>query len=497
MKKLFYSVSSLEYPHAGVLVNQMMSDLDKGINVVMAYCDRALPSCMANIHGNLGICKVCRHQHKQLINAHLAGITVLPLRPQIATGVPIVFEYDDISDLKKLVYRDVHVGLSIISYYVTITRKPSGKVSDTQRTYFDTLLSQLCRFVDEVNILLDQQAPDVVSIYNGRMFENRLFYEIALLKGIKFESVEITGGWFKPMGRILYEGGLPLDICLMTKMVNQVWEHSRRSEEEKRKIGASFYENRRNGRLTNDVVYIGAQKRNLLPEDYDPNKKNIVFFNSSEDELFSLGGDWDEDNLFVSQLDAIKFLLANTPANVHIYLRIHPNLKHVNAAYHTDLYTVKSDKLTVIPPDSPISSYALMDIADQVVVMGSTMGAESCFWGKPVINLRKSEYFYLGAGYCPKTREELINLLNSDLLAKEKDGVLRYGFYYMAIDERILTDDHIPFNRVTSSLLGMKVCNVIPYLKLWGSNALFHVAYPRFVAYFSRFFKNSTPFPGA
>lgn len=495
MKKLFYSVSSLEYPHAGVLINQMMADRDKGNEVIMAFCKRALPSCMANIHGNLGICRICQQQHKQLIHKHLKGITILPLTESAAKSTTVTFDYDDISQLKGLVYRDVNIGLSVLSYFITITRKPTGEVTTAQRVYFDTLLSRLCSFVDQVNLLFDEQKPDVVSIYNGRMFENRLFYEIALQKGIRFESVEITGGWFKPMGRILYEGGLPLDIHLMTKTINQVWEHSQLPDEEKQKIGASFYQNRRNGKLTNDVVYIGAQKRDQLPEDYNPKKKNIVIFNSSEDEIFSLGGDWDEGNLFETQLEAIEFVVANAPANAHIYLRIHPNLKNVKAAYHTNLYKIKSEKLTVIPPDSPISSYALMDVADQVAVMGSTMGAESCFWGKPVINLRKSEYYYLGAGYCPKTHEELISLLNSDLAPLAKDGVVRYGFYYMAIDERILTDDHIPFNRVTTSLFGIKVHEVIPYLRLCGSNALFHVVYPRFVAYLSRFFKNTTPFP--
>ena len=66
MKKLFYSVSSLHSPHAGVMLNKMLSDQKKGVEVVLAYCHRALPSCFDNVHGNTGICKVCMHIQENL-----------------------------------------------------------------------------------------------------------------------------------------------------------------------------------------------------------------------------------------------------------------------------------------------------------------------------------------------------------------------------------------------------------------------------------------------
>ena len=182
--------------------------------------------------------------------------------------------------------------------------------------------------------------------------------------------------------------------------------------------------------------------------------------------------------------------------NAHVYLRIHPNLKGLQASYHTDLYKLQNSRLTVIPPESPISSYALMDMADKVLVMGSTMGAESCFWGKPVINLHKSEYYYLNVGYNPQTREELVQMLGEDLTPKPKDGALKYGYYYMATDERIQSDDAVPFNWFTVSFLGKKIPGCIEYLKLFGSSALFKAVYPRFADHCTRFFKNTVSFPG-
>ena len=53
--------------------------------------------------------------------------------------------------------------------------------------------------------------------------------------------------------------------------------------------------------------------------------------------------------------------------------------------YHTDLLKLgeKYPNMTVIPGGSSLSTYALIDRADVVVVWGSTTGAEAVYHGKP------------------------------------------------------------------------------------------------------------------
>lgn len=495
MKKLFYCTSSLHNPHAGVMLNKMLSDKRKGVEVVMAYCNRALPSCITNIHGNKGICAVCKHMHCQIVNNYLPDIQVIAISDSLFGNNETTFSFDDIYDLKKIIYRNVNIGLSLHSYYVTITRKPSGKISLAERQYFDHILSSLCRFVDYAYDLVDRISPDMITIYNGRMFENRLFYEIAVNRGIAFESEEVCWRIDQPSIRVEYHGGLPLDIKQLTRMSIELWENSKRSENEKIKVGSSFFLNRRNGKPTNDFIYIDKQIKDLLPEEYHQEKRNFVIFNSSEDEIVSLGGDWDEDNLFESQLEAISFVLDHLPEKSHLFLRIHPNLKGLNAEYHTNLYKLHDERLTIIPPESPVSSYALMDVAEKVLVMGSTMGVESCYWGKPVINLHKSEYYYLDVAYNPKSKDELVSMLEGHLEPKDKKGALLYGYFYMALDERAETDNEVNFNLYTDTFMGKKVTGVIEYLKLFGSSVLFRILYPRFAAHCTRFFKNTVSFP--
>ena len=66
----------------------------------------------------------------------------------------------------------------------------------------------------------------------------------------------------------------------------------------------------------------------------------------------------------------------------HFYLRIHPNLTNVHFEYREKLLALEEiyPNITVIDAPSPISTYALMDVADKIIVFGSTAGAESVFW---------------------------------------------------------------------------------------------------------------------
>ena len=106
--------------------------------------------------------------------------------------------------------------------------------------------------------------------------------------------------------------------------------------------------------------------------------------------------EYDKARLFPTQLDAIVNIaefLKNNP-KVRVYLRIHPNLTNVPYKYHTDLLKLgeKYPNMTVIPGGSSLSTYALIDRADVVVVWGSTTGAEAVYHDKTVKMYGGAEY---------------------------------------------------------------------------------------------------------
>lgn len=501
MKKLYYNASSLGHPHMGVVLEKILEDKNDGHEVIFAYCHGVLPSCDFNVNGNQGVCNLCHHMYNNIKKEYLQGVKVIPIRKQNDTGKSSSFEFSRLEDLRKIKYRDINIGMSLLSYYISWTREMDGPMSAEQHHYFSTILKDLKAFVDIAYNLVEKETPDTIAVYNGRLYENRLFYDIATLKGIQFESLEVVGGplWHEDkFYRTQFDNGLPHNIHGYQMQMDKVWNDTSRTLDEKMEIGSSFYYKRRTGQPAADIIFTKNMVENLLPDDFDSTKKNIVIFNSSDDEKAALGGEWDEGKLFPTQYDAIEFVAQHAPENAHVYLRIHPNLSKIKYSYHTDLYKLKKyTNLTIIEPTSPISSYALMDIADQVVVFGSAMGVEGCFWGKPVLLLWKSLYYELDTCYVPQSHEELIKMLNSDLTPKDKINAIKYGLFNLDRKVRVLEDRYIDINYPEKALLGRKL-RLIDYMKICGSRSLFYILkefiLPR--AYF-RFCENKTPFPKA
>src|SRR5690606_1918497 len=84
----------------------------------------------------------------------------------------------------------------------------------------------------------------------------------------------------------------------------------------------------------------------------------------------------------------------------------------------------------IIPSESPVDTYTLIDKADVVICYLSTVGIEAAYRGTPTIILSRALYERLGVTYNPTTTQELNNLLLSEtLIAKPSDRALEYGYY--------------------------------------------------------------------
>jgi hypothetical protein len=177
-----------------------------------------------------------------------------------------------------------------------------------------------------------------------------------------------------------------------------------------------------------------------IPDSWNDNIKNYVIFNSSEDEFRSIDEDWDNAKIFPDQINGIRFIcstLQKERPEARIYLRIHPNLKNIKYKYHTSLLTLSSEfpNLTVIPGDSKISSYSLMHKAYRVIVFGSTMGIESAYAKKIVINLHGSLYDSLNICYKPRSIDEFRSmLLNDSLPVLDNYNCLKFGYSVLNTD---------------------------------------------------------------
>lgn len=476
MKVVIYSVSSLLKPHFGVLLDEAESLSRDGNPVTFIYCDKFLSYCSYNPAGSKLICQYCQHEYKKLFRQANENIKFVPLSYYGSFNHLGKFSYNDASDIKKIVYKDVEIGYSCLSQYITDTRNSSPVVSEAFISYFDRLLLSAKNIVDVAEKVIQREMPDAIKLFNGRTFDNNAFWCLAYSLNIYFECLEVRGN--HEFYRRYFKNFPHSSIENRTKNIIEAWDNSPMEFECKCKLGRSFFIKKQKGIRTNDKVYTVHQVNQRLPEGFDSGKHNIAIFNSSEDELVSLGSSFERNNLFRNQLEGIEYVLSQfkLDTSYHFYLRIHPNLRGISYSYHTDLYRMSEQysNVTIIPPESPIDSYALMNACEKIIVFSSTMGIEAVYWRKVVLVLSASYYFHLRGFYKPSNKKEVITMLKKDLIPLDNSDALKYGFYQMYYDSD-MRYRFVNFDKCYTRIFTKKIVTS-NYQKLLGSRSLFAVA---------------------
>lgn len=414
--KVLYIISSVyNYHNFTFQMDRLVSDM-KNNDVKVAICDGYCKSCPSNPYGNRLMCHECRKATKNVLKKIGAEFVRFsdyaherPKHPQ--------YQYDSIFDLKKITYRDVQIGLGVSSYYISSTRNLYPAVTNGFRRIINKWLETSMDNTDIAYNLIDKQYEKVV-IVNGRMFDALPFQSVFIKLGIPFDMIETR---FTIDGRTVHDDFINCKVHAIkayAERMKKFWDDSQVPVSERIEIAESFYKKRFNAVATNDKIYTKGQEVGLMPSEWDSNKTNIVIFNSSEDEFAALGGEYDENKLFNSQMEGILFLIKNTNnENIHYYLRIHPNLMNIPYRYNKDLLKLPNqyNNITVIPGDSKVSSYSLMQAADKVVTFGSTMGMESAFWGKKSMVLAPAFYSGIDVCYRPTNKDDVSRFVNEDV----------------------------------------------------------------------------------
>lgn len=494
-KKLYYSSCSFDAPNTGVTIDDILLSKKSGDEVYWAYCRCALSSCTTNLNGHNSICNFCHMMYRKYTRKYGKGVHLIPIEKDKFEHKSHVWNLDSVQQIKSIIYRDVYVGTSILSLYFSATRDLDIKKREEFKRFALPLINEICDFVDYTYDLINRIQPDEIISYNGRLYENRLFYDIANSLGIKYTALEIVGGGgVEPYKKVRFEGGLPHSVKLNTQKIESLWQNSPLSDDKKAEIASSFYTRRRGGELVADVaVYITAQKEGTLPPGFDPKQRNIAIFNSSQDEMAALGGEWETGYAFSTQYDAIEYMLQNT-SDIHYYLRIHPNLKGIDHQDHMKLYELsKYENITIIPPESEVSTYALMEACEKVVTFGSTMGVEATFWGKPSLLMGRALYENLDVCYNVYDKKQLLPLLlDSSLKPKNKIGALKYA--YFELDREYGVEKNV-INIDVKYIKKHWLFRQTSYFKILGSKFLYQVVYFIYCIVAPKFSKGRTQFP--
>lgn len=475
MKILFYAPSPLFREHFGVMLDEATIAAKEGHDVYFLYNCCSLGICTVNMEVSSYKCKQCKMLTKKTLRLLPNSVNILNIEQYWTHDEDQKFTYCTTDDIKQLRYKGVNVGYAALSSYYSMFRNLLPKIDDRFRRYMDRVIAATCHLTDALEKAIFDIHPDKIYFFNARYFEWRPPYDLARREGIEAVSCEMRGRKGETYSKERFVNSTPHSIDTYNKRYRQVWEECGVPEEEKVQIGKGFFDKRRKGVVAGDRVYTANQVKGLLPTGWDDTKKNIVIYNSSEDEFAAIGDEYAKLALFKTQYQGICYILESLrdKPNYHVYLRVHPNLTTVPFRYHTELEKLSEryDNITVIPAADKVSTYDLMDAAEKVVVFGSSMGLEASYWGKPVILLAGAGYYYSGICYVPKTKEELAKLLVAKLEPKDNSEAIKIGYFILYKNPKEYYK-YIDFNFEDAKFLGVPILN-IHYLKLCGSSKLY------------------------
>ena len=156
----------------------------------------------------------------------------------------------------------------------------------------------------------------------------------------------------------------------------------------------------------------------------------IAVFISSDDEFAAAGEEWRNRIYPAGQAHAIAALarvLEVRDPSLHLWVRVHPNLKGVQNEATRQLMQLQGPNISLIAADSEVGSYALLDACEKVLTFGSTVGIEAVFWGKPSVLAGPAFYQYLPGCVVPQTHQEVVDALCARLPVPDRLGALQYG----------------------------------------------------------------------
>jgi hypothetical protein len=437
---LYFLPYGIKKKHFERGLENIQRSIDNGDDVSVLLCDNSLLSCLWNPDNSYIKCLSCidrRNVGLDMIEGKINKISFPSLNKNDLRKINhyLSKNVEDIDELKKEVFEDFDIGYGVASLIITQTLNPAPELAKYRDQINKLFWSAAKTYLCLKKILMKGEFQHVF-IHNGRDAISRAV--IRACESIKINYTTYEAGYDRYTYH-LYENAMPQEADNRFMQIKQHWV-SEKDFDKKKSIADNYFLSQRNGKkaISEQYNYVKLQNKEKLPEDWNSKKINIAIYNTSENEFAAID---DSYNLkfYKSQLDGIKKIIQSIKIKKdthHIYLRIHPNYANNNDPSLKELLKLKSDNLTVIGPNSNVSSYKLMEESDKIVTFFSTIGCESVFWGKPTILLGNTFFKKLEGFYLPKSHEDCIKMLIEDLKPLDKIGSIMWGFYVENFGEK-------------------------------------------------------------
>ncbi|MDG2380529.1 MAG: hypothetical protein P8N76_02540 [Pirellulaceae bacterium] len=403
--------------------------LDAGDEVTVLTCQAKMPECDMKQQRQY-VCVRCMGRSAHGLSLLEGDVTCEPFyhlsdheEQQLRELKTDIFDHESLSQLRV---DNFDIGWAALSSIVSIHRDPYVDLR-ANADQLDGLLRSAWSVYHSVRRRLREQSVDRMYVFNGRHAPMRAAFRACQAEGVECLLHE-RGNDFRHYE--LYRNAMPHDCDYFVEQAEAAWEAST-VQEEAEGLGAGWFQDRSQGVEQVGVSFIQGQQQGQLPENWDAQRRNVAVFVSSENEFVAIGDSW-KNPLYESQLDGLQKMidsLESIDTDLHLYIRVHPNLCFVHNQQTRGLAELKSPRVTVIPADDPICSYSLLLGCEKVLTFGSTMGIEAAYWQRPSILAGMSFYREMGATYNPTSHQQLMDLLHQQLEPRPQLPAIKYGHY--------------------------------------------------------------------
>ncbi len=113
----------------------------------------------------------------------------------------------------------------------------------------------------------------------------------------------------------LFPNTFPHDRSFADREIRRLWNGAA-DDPERAEKGARWYRDKASGGDTYQHSYVLGQEQGRLPTEWDPSRRNVVIFTSSEDEFVGIGDEW-RNPLYPSELSGVQAIVRTLSEEDH------------------------------------------------------------------------------------------------------------------------------------------------------------------------------------
>jgi len=415
----------------------------QGVPVVHFVCQEGLKPCLLGTDRNnpdaKPPCQSCIRQSE----AMFAHSKVSPFNYQTDSTFEEEIQNLDLDQLMVFEYRSIPLGELCLPSTRWIMRRHHLTDEEYTRSLFKNYLRSAWSLAQQFEVLLDEQQPQAVVVFNGMQYPEAVARWLARRCKIKVFSHEVgmlpITAYFTEGDATAYDLDIPQDFQL--------------SESQDEKLNAYL-----NARFKGDFHMAGVQfwpeMSDLSPEFLATAKKfkqivpvftNVIFDTSQPhaNVLF--------EDMFV-WLDSIVETAKKHPETLFV-IRAHPDearegkASEESVAQWAEMRQIERfPNIRFVPPQEYINSYDLIRMSKFVLIYNSTIGMEASILGAGVLSAGKARYTASDVVWFPRSipayQEQLEDLLTVDQVeVPEKFNVNARRFLYYQLHRSALRFD--------------------------------------------------------